>query len=58
MKVITVMCWSDVAFSALTLLIGHQEGASMVISGARCRLFAHGLADATASQNHTISCLI
>jgi len=28
------------------------------LSGVRCRLFAHGPADATASQNPAISCLI
>jgi len=28
------------------------------LSGARCRLFAYGLADATASQNPIVSCLI
>ena len=28
------------------------------LSGVRCRLFAYGLADATASQNPVISCLI
>jgi len=27
-------------------------------TGARCRLFAHGSADATASQNPIISCLL
>ena len=28
------------------------------LSGARCRLFAYGPADATASQNPIISCLV
>ena len=51
-----------VAFSALTLLVGRQEERPACkkrvvgywhgyLSGARCRLFAYGLADATASQN-------
>jgi len=53
--------------SALTLLVGHQEehlaGKNWVmrcrcgyLSGARCRLFAYGLADTTAIP--IISCLI
>ena len=52
----------SIAFSALTLLVRHQEehpaGKNCVtrcccgyLSGARCRLFAYGPADATASQN-------
>jgi len=52
------------------LLVGRQEEHPACIknsvmrcwcgylSGARCRLFAHGPADDTASQNHVISCLI
>jgi len=42
------------AVSALTLLVGRQEEhlawnkLSDEVSGARCRLFAHGPADATA----------
>jgi len=50
------------AFSALTQLAGHQEEHTACknfamrhwcgyLSGARCRLFAYGPADATASQN-------
>ena len=57
------------AFSALTLLVGCQEEhpacKSWVmrcwcgyLSEARCRLFVYGPADATASQNSIISCLI
>ena len=57
------------AFSALTLLLGrheeHQACKNWVtgcwcgyLSGVRCRLFAYGLADATASQNPIISCII
>ena len=56
-------------FSALTLLVGLQEehpaSKNLVmrcccgyLSGARCRLFAYGPADATASPNPIISCLI
>jgi len=59
----------SIAFSALTLLVGRQEEhlacKNWVIrcwcgymAGARCRLFAYGPADATASQNPIISCLI
>jgi len=50
--------YGSVAFSALTLLVVHQEqhwpvkierwGVGGVICGARCRLFAYGSADATA----------
>ena len=50
--------YGSVAFSALTLLVLHQEqhwpvkierwGVGGVICGARCRLFAYGSADATA----------
>jgi len=52
------------------LLVGRQEEHPACIKnsvmrcwcgylpGARCRLFAHGPADDTASQNHAISCLI
>jgi len=52
------------AVSALALLVGCQEehpeqwGVGVVMSGARCRLIAYGPADATASQNPIISCLI
>jgi len=54
------------AFSALTLLVGRQEEHPAwvmrcwcgCLSGARCRLLAYGPADATASRNPTISCLI
>ena len=41
------------AFIALTLLVGCQEEHPVCknyLSGTRCRLFAYGLADATASQ--------
>jgi len=58
-----------VAFSALKLLVGHQEEHPACknwvmrcwcgyLSGARCRLFAYGPTDATASQNPVISCPI
>ena len=58
-----------IAFSALTLLVGSQEEhmacKNWVMrcwcgypSAARCRLFAYGPADAIASQNSIISCLI
>jgi len=49
------------AFSALTLLVGCQEVMRCwcgYLSGARCRLFAYGPADATASPNPIISCLV
>ena len=57
------------AFSALTLLVGRPEEQPACkklsdecccgyLSEARCRLFAYGPADATASQNPIISCLI
>jgi len=57
------------AFSALTLLVGRQEEHPAYknwlmrcwcgyLSGARCRLFAYGPADATASWNPIVSCLI
>jgi len=57
------------AFSALTLLVGHREEHAACknwvmrcwcghLSGARCRWFAYGPADATASQNPIVSCLI
>ena len=60
---------SKFAYSALTLLVGRQEEHPTsknwmircwcgYLSRARCRLFAYGPADATASQNPTISCLI
>ena len=58
------------AFSALTLLVGHQEEHLAwknwvmrcwcgYLSGARCRLFAYVPADATTSQNphHLLPCL-
>jgi len=52
-----------------TLLVGRQEKHPACkhrvmmcwcgyLSGAKCRLFAYGPADATASQNPIISCLI
>jgi len=55
------------AFSASTLRVGRQEEHPACknsvmrswcgyLSGARCRLFAYGPADATASQNPIISC--
>jgi len=43
------------AFSPLTLLGRCQEEHRGYLSGARCRLFAYGPADATASQNPVIS---
>ena len=54
-----------IAFSALTPLVGRQEEHSVCknwvmrcwcgyLSGARCRLFAYGPADATASQNSLV----
>ena len=60
-------CW--IAFSALTLLVGRQEEHPACknwvmrcwcdcLSGARCRLFAYGPSDATASRNPIISWLI
>jgi len=60
---------SALAFSTLTLLVGRQEEQPVCknwlmrcwcgyLSGARCRLFAYGPADATASQNPIISCII
>jgi len=33
-------------------------GVVIYLSGARCRLFAYGPTDATAFQNHIISCLL
>jgi len=67
-----MIAFSTIAFSALTLLVGRQEEhlackktsdevlvwLSVWSVGARCRLFAYGLADASASQNPIISCLI
>jgi len=61
-------CHNSVAVSAMTLLTGHHEEhparKNCVMrcwrgypSGARCRLFAYGPADASASQNPIISCL-
>jgi len=57
------------AFSALTLLVGRQEEHPVCYnwvmrcwrghqSGTRCRLFSYGPAEATALQNHVISCRI
>ena len=57
---------SSVYFSAFTLLVGRQEERPACkhwvmrcwcgcLSGARCRLFAYGPADATASPNPIIS---
>jgi len=58
------------AFSALTVLVGRQEEhpacnnwvmrcwCGYLSAAARCKLFAYGPADATASQYLTISCLI
>jgi len=66
---IAVLWWAC-AFSALTLLVGRQEEEHPAcknwvmrcwrgcLSWARCRLFARGPSDATASQNPIISCLI
>jgi len=59
----------QVVFSALTLLVGCQEEHLACknwvmrcwcgyLSGARCRLFAYGPADATASQNPVVFYLI
>jgi len=55
-------------FSALMLLVGRQEGHPACkklsgfwhghLSGVRCRLFAYGPADATASPNPITSCSI
>jgi len=56
-------------FSALTLLVGHQEEHQTCknwamrcwcnyLSGARCGLFAYGPSDAPASSNPIVSCLI
>jgi len=53
------------AFSALTLLAGRHPACKPwvmrcwcgYLSAVRCRLFAHGPADATASQTPIISCL-
>ena len=66
---ITLICCTTVAFSALTLLVVRQQEhpacKNWVMrcwcgyqSGSRCRLFAYGPSDATASQNPIISCLI
>ena len=57
------------AFSALTLLVWHQEEHEACknwvmrcrcgyLSATKCRLLAYGQADTTASQNPIISCLI
>ena len=64
-----LFCAASIAFSAFTLLFGHQKEHPACknsvmrcwcgyLSGARCRLFAYGPADATASQNPIISGLI
>jgi len=51
---------NEAAFSALMLLVGHQEGHLACknhvstgghLSGARCNLFAYGPADATATPS-------
>ena len=61
MKLLNCIRHSDIAFSALTLLVGRQEGHPACkknrvvgywhgyLSGARCRL-AYGPADATATH--------
>ena len=65
---LTLVIYS-LSFSALTLLVGHQEEHPACknwvmrcccgcLSGARCRLFAHGPSDAFVSPNLIISCLI
>jgi len=65
----TVKLYGLTVSSALTLLAGRQEEHPACkhrvmrcwcgyLSGARCRLFAYGPTDATASQNPIISCLI
>ena len=58
---IAVLLGGEIAFSALTLLVGRQEGhpackkterwgaGVVILSGARCRL-AYGPADATATH--------
>ena len=59
-KIYLPVAFSSFAFSALTLLVGQQEGhpackklewwgAGIYLSGARCRL-AYGPADATATH--------
>ena len=64
-----VLAFGVLAFSALTLLAGRQKQHPACKngvmrcwcgyrSGMRCRLFAYGPADATASPNPIISCLI
>ena len=61
--------WVNIAFGTLTLLVGHQEEHPACkdwmmmcwcgyLSGARCRLFAYGPADAIAIPKPIISCLI
>jgi len=58
-----ISCISAIFFSALTLLVGHHEENPACqnwvilcccgyLSGARCRLFAYGPADATAIPKH------
>ena len=62
------VCVCNAHFSSLTLLVGCQEQYPArkncvmrcwcgYLSGARCRLFAYGPADATTSPNPIISCL-
>ena len=63
------MSFSALSFSALTLLVRRQKEHPACknwvmrclcgyLSGAKCRLFAYGPADATASQNPIIICLM
>jgi len=65
----TELTFFILAYSALTLLVGrhdeHPASKNWVmrcwcgyLSGARCRLFAYGPTNATASANPVISCLI
>ena len=66
---VSLACLSCCAFSALTLLTGRQEEHPACknsvsrswcgyLSGVRCWLFPYGPADATASPNRIVSCLI
>ena len=48
-------CWLDIRKSTWPVKI---EWWCAYLFGARCRLFAYGPSDATASQNLTISCII
>jgi len=63
-QVYAMLLGDSTVFSALTLLVGHQEKHLACknwvmrcwcgyLSGARCRLFAYGSDDATASPNPT-----